>query len=262
MTEETDAPEGGAEGEVAPEAVETPSEATTEQPTGTDEPGPADDAGEAIEEPVKRVPWFQKRIDEVTARKYEAEREAAYWRGLAQGQTPQAPAQQQQSAPPDRYEDPEGYDRWLVQTAVSTAKAQTVQEFRQQQVQRSYEEREAAARVAKPDFDSVVHDPTLPISPLMAEMIRESASGPDIAYHLGKNRAEAERINRLPPYRQAVELGKIEATLTKAPAAPKPIPPAPPQTVGGVSSGLAKTHEQMSYAEYKKVRDAEENNRN
>jgi hypothetical protein len=92
MSEETDAPQGGAEGVVAPEAVETNAEATTAQPTATESAELADDAGEATEEPVKKVPWFQKRIDEVTAQKYEAQRQADYWRGLAEGRTPQTQA--------------------------------------------------------------------------------------------------------------------------------------------------------------------------
>jgi hypothetical protein len=88
MSEETDLQSEGAEG-VEPTAVETNSEATTEQPTGTETPEAADDAGEATEEPVKKVPWFQKRIDEVTAQKYEAQRQADYWRGI--GGRPRSP---------------------------------------------------------------------------------------------------------------------------------------------------------------------------
>jgi hypothetical protein len=126
----------------------------------------------------------------------------------------------------------------------------------------SYEQREAQARSAHPDFDSVVRDPSLPITPLMAEVIRESDLGPQVAYHLGTNRQEAARIASLSPARQAAELGRIEAALTKAPvSSPKPIPPAPPQTVGGVSAGLAKSMSEMSYTEFVAAREAEEKSR-
>lgn len=262
MTNETDAPEGGAGVEAIAEApqVEPVSEATAEQPTGAEQPGPADDAGEATEEAhQKRVPWFQKRIDEVTRQKYDAQREADYWRGVAEGRTPANPQPEQQVGPPDRWEDPEGYDQWLINQATQ----KFAEEQQRQTALRTFEEREARARQTYPDFDSVVRDPTLPITPTMAEVIRESDLGPEVAYHLGTNRQEAQRIAGLPPHRQAVELGRIEALLSKPPAPQiKPIPPAPPATVGAISAGLSKSPEEMSYAEFKAWREAEEKTRN
>lgn len=247
MSEEADATvDGGAEESAQ---VETTSEATTEQDTGTEESGQADDTGEATEEPAKRVPWFQKRIDEVTAKKYEAEREAAYWRGIAEGRTPAQEPQAQPAGPPDRWEDPDGYDRWLIQQATE----QFAQQQQRQTTIRTYEEREAAAKQAHPDFDSVVRDPNLPITPLMADLIRESEVGPEVAYHLGTNREEARRIANLPPHQQAKAFGVLEAKLVPQPAqttSNKPIPPNPPKTVGAVSSGLTKPLEEMSMAEY------------
>jgi hypothetical protein len=255
MSEETDALEGGAEG-VESEAVETTSEATTEQPTETETSDQADDAGEATAEAPKKVPWFQKRIDEVTARKYEAEREAAYWRGIAEART--APPQQQEKTPPDRWEDPDGYDQWLIEKAAKLARQQASEDMQRQSSLRTYGERETRARQTHPDYDHVVSDPTLPITPLMADIIRDSETGPEVAYHLGVNRQEAQRIAGLPPHLQAKELGRIEAALSKPPErTQKPIPPAPPQTVGGVSAGLRKSYEEMSMAEYVKTREAE-----
>jgi hypothetical protein len=252
MSNETDAHEGGAEG-VEPTAVDTISEATTEQTTGAEQTGAADDAGEATEEPVKKVPWFQKRIDEVTAQKYEAQRQADYWRGLAEGRAPAAEPQQQ-VGPPDRWEDPERYDQWLIEQAVSRTK----EEFTRAQSTRSFEEREAAVRASKPDYDTIVRDPSLPITPLMAEVIRESEKGPELAYYLASNRSELAQIASRPPHLQAAALGRIEASLTTpapAPAAIKPIPHAPPQTVSGLSAGLTKPLEEMSMSEYVAARE-------
>jgi hypothetical protein len=260
MSEETDAPQGGAEGETTSEAVETISEATTEQETGTDEPGLADDTGEATEEgeaPAKRVPWFQKRIDEVTAKKYDAEREAAYWRGIAEGRAPAQEAPVRQEAAPDRWEDPEGYDQWLIDQAVT--KFQATQQ--QSTILSTYEERATQFRESKPDFDSVVNNPSLRVTPTMADVIRESDVGPQVAYHLGTNPAESARIASLPLHRQAAELGKLEVKLTSQPipaATAKPIPPSPPQTVGAVSAGLSKPLEDMSMAEYIAARSKEQ----
>lgn len=253
MSEETDGTFAGTEASASTE-VETTSEATTEQTTGAEDTGQADDTGEA----TKRVPWFQKRIDEVTAQKYNAQREADYWRGVAEAsRSPTQPAQQQQVAVPDRWEDPDGYDQWLIQQAAGYARQQAAAEIQQQQQSRSYEERENAVRQARPDYDSVVRDPTLPITPAMAEVIKESEKGPEVAYYLGTNRSEAQRIAMLSPHLQAAALGRIEA-IVAPPAKPalRNPPPAPPQTVAGLSAGLGKGPEDMTMAEYVAARNA------
>jgi hypothetical protein len=262
MSEETDAPQGGTE-VVETSLVETPSEATTEQTTAT-ETAAEPDAGEETEEPVKKVPWFQKRINEVTAKVYEKEAEIAYWRGVAQGQPKPQPAQQQDGPPQlEQFETYEDYERANIAFVVEQRLAQERQQTQRQAALRTHQEREAAFRAVKPDFDAIVGDPTLSITPAMAEVIRESDLGPQVAYHLGNHRDEAARIASLSPQRQAAELGKIEAYLTKAPtSSAKPIPPAPPQTVAGVSSGLSKPMTEMSYAEFVKMREAEEKTRN
>jgi hypothetical protein len=65
----------------------------------------------------------------------------------------------------------------------------------------------------------------------MAETIRASDAGPDVAYYLGSNPKEADRISKLPAFLQAKEIGKIEAKVANAPpvkrtsAAPSPITP-------------------------------------
>lgn len=264
MTEQTDGQEAGTEAEAVAETsqVETPSEATAEQPTETETSESADDAGEATEEPQKRVPWFQKRIDEVTRQKYEAQRESDYWRGVAEGRG-QSNTPVQAEGPPkeDQFESYEDYEQARIDYAVEQRLRQEREVEQRTTVFRTYEERAAKLRETAPDFDSVVGDPSLKITPLMAEVIRESDIGPQVAYHLGTNRSEAERIASLPPHRQAAELGRIEARLTEQPkpaATLKPIPPAPPQTVGGLSAGLTKSLDEMSYAEFVKAREAEE----
>jgi len=261
MNDLTDAGNGGAEPEVTTEGpqVDTPSEDTAEQETGTDEPGQADDAGE--ETATKRVPWFQKRIDEVTAKKYEAEREAAYWRGIAEGRTPQQPVAQAQEGPPreDQFESYEDYEQARIDYAVEQRLRQAEALKAQQAVLQTYEERAARLKESKPDYDSVVGNPALRITPIMADVIRESDAGPEVAYHLGTNPQEAARIAALSPHRQAVELGKLEARLS-APAQPakanRTPPPPPPQTVAGLSNGLNKAPEDMSMAEYVAARNA------
>jgi hypothetical protein len=269
MTDDTDTPQGGtvadAPAPVADDVVDTNAAATPAQPdVAADDAAPAPDAGDDAAEPVKKVPWFQKRIDEVTAQKYEAQRLAEYYKGLAEGRTVQQPQTPQTVGPPqlEQFETYDDYEEAKIAFYVKQGLEQAKQQEQRQALARTHEERENAFRATKPDFDSVVRDPNLPITPIMAEVIRESDLGPEVAYHLGTNHSEAQRIAALSPARQAVEIGKIEAALTKAPITPaKPIPPAPPQTVGGVSAGLKKSMEEMSYAEFVAMREAEEKTR-
>jgi hypothetical protein len=108
---------------------------------------------------------------------------------------------------------------------------------------------EAAARI--PDLDTVITDPTLPVSQIGARFIQESERGPEVAYWLSQNRAEAARIASLDPYTQAFELGKLEMRVTSAPAARKVSQaPAPvPKVAGGANAG-AKDPASMSMDEY------------
>jgi len=72
----------------------------------------------------------------------------------------------------------------------------------------------------------------------MAQSIQYSDVGPDIAYHLGTNPKEADRISKLPPILQAKEIGRIEANLANNPpvkrssSAPAPIAPVTARSSG------------------------------
>jgi hypothetical protein len=75
----------------------------------------------------------------------------------------------------------------------------------------------------------------------MAETIQYSDIGPDLAYWLGTNPKEADRIARLPPLMQAREIGKIEVKLADNPpvkkttSAPTPISPVTARSSGSPS---------------------------
>lgn len=79
-------------------------------------------------------------------------------------------------------------------------------------------------------LESVDH---IEIPPALQNAIMESDVGSDLAYHLGKNPAELERIVALKPYAALMELGKIAAKVSqpaevqkKQPSkAPEPIKP-------------------------------------
>jgi hypothetical protein len=95
----------------------------------------------------------------------------------------------------------------------------------------SYHEREEEARSKYEDFEQVAYNPRLPITQVMAETIQASDVGPEVAYYLGSNPKEADRIAKLSPFLQAKEIGRIEAKLASDPpakktsSAPAPITP-------------------------------------
>lgn len=112
-------------------------------------------------------------------------------------------------------------------------------QHQQTEVLSAYHEREEAAREKYDDFQQVAYNPRLPITDVMAETIQYSEVGPDLAYFLGSNPKEAERISRLSPILQAKEIGRIEAKLASDPpaakkttSAPAPISPVSPSSKG------------------------------
>jgi len=120
--------------------------------------------------------------------------------------------------------------------ALAMHKAEKLIEERESKRQKSeiieaYHDREEDARTKYADFEQVAYNPSIRITDVMAETIQSSDIGPDVAYYLGANPKEAERISRLLPLSQAKEIGKLEAKLVSEPLtkrtsnAPAPISP-------------------------------------
>ena len=138
--------------------------------------------------------------------------------------------------PADQFESPEAYAEALALQKAEELVAQREAAKRQTQVLDSYHEREEDARSKYDDFEQVAYNRAVPITQTMAEAIRESEVGPDVAYYLGTNIDEASRISKLSIASQAREIGKIEAKLAAAPpvkktsSAPAPITPVTPRS--------------------------------
>lgn len=114
-----------------------------------------------------------------------------------------------------------------------------------------FQERLESVRGTIPDIDAVINDPHLPVSEIGARFIQESDVGPQVAYWLSQNRADAARIARLDPYSQAFEMGRIEQRITAAPVARKVSQaPAPVPRVGGGATSGAKDPAAMNEDEY------------
>ena len=138
----------------------------------------------------------------------------------------------------DQFESPEAYAEQLALQKAEELIQQRVMAKRQAEVAEAYHEREEEVRAKYDDFEQVAYNPKLPITEVMAEAIRYSDIGPELAYHLGSNPKEADRISKLAPLAQARELGKLEAKLVDSPPAKKATSaPAPILPVSARSAG-------------------------
>jgi hypothetical protein len=141
----------------------------------------------------------------------------------------------------DNFESTDAYAEALALRKAEELIAQRDRQKEQAEIVEAYGEREEKARDKYDDFEDVVYNPKLRITDVMAETIQYSDLGPDLAYWLGSNPKEAERIARLSPILQAREIGKIEVRLSDNPpvkkttSAPTPISPVTARSSGSPS---------------------------
>jgi len=140
--------------------------------------------------------------------------------------------------PADQFESTEAYAEALAERKAQELVAKREAERQQSEMIEAYHDREEEARNKYDDFEQVAYNPQLRITNVMAETIQASDVGPDVAYYLGSNPKEADRISKLPPFQQAKEIGRIEAKLAAEPvtkktsSAPAPIAPVTARTSG------------------------------
>jgi len=138
--------------------------------------------------------------------------------------------------PADQFESVEAYADALAVRKAEHLIQQREQSAKQAELLDAYHDREEEARAKYDDFEQVAYNPNLPITNAMAETIQASDIGPDLAYYLGVNPKEADRISRLSPFLQAKEIGRLEVKLTTEPMtkkvsnAPEPISPNKPRS--------------------------------
>jgi hypothetical protein len=229
-----------ADAEVQAEAQTTANE--SQAPESTPETTPGEDAAAEIRQRAeKRAQGVQKRIDELTREKHEALRLAQTLaerlQAAGQGDEAKPKATHVGTPDPSQFSTYEDYIDALTDFKIEQRETARTQQYRQAQAQReqaAMQER-AQAQLSKgaekyADFYEVVTDPSLPVTGTMAAAMAEAENGADVAYYLGTNPKEAQRIASLSPTRQAIEIGKIEAKLsaqpvTEATKAPPPIKP-------------------------------------
>lgn len=256
----------------APAAEEVPAEKASADQTPAESKPPEPDHATETKKALKGV---QKRIDELTRARYEAEergrqeseqarQEALYWRQ-------QAEAMKQQIGPPkaDQFGDYEKYLQALAAHEAEKIAEQRIQQERQaswemqQRQAQEYQRQQAAMQYQAtlnqkleaatkkfPDFVEVVSSPELPGLQGTAAFnaILESEVGAEVMYYLGKNPAKAHQIASLSPVAQAREIGRIEAAIESGKTVSNA--PPPPASVDAKTGTATKDPRRMTIDEY------------
>lgn len=166
----------------------------------------------------------------------------------------------QQPGRPQDYSAPEDYTRAVAEHAVREVgadilarQANQAREIAARASQDAWAEATATFRRKAPDFDAVAHNPDLPVTPVMADAIRDSSRGAEIAYYLGKNPAEAAQIATLSPVSQATAIARLEGRIGSS-ATPISRAPQPIGTLSGRGGGAGKPLEDMDFDDYRRAR--------
>jgi hypothetical protein len=274
MTTET---EGAAEAvaedtTLAPEVEAAEAEAGTEG-SGDDAAAAAGTEGQAEQPKPKKT--AQERINELTAKTRQAERDAEYWRQEAQRhQQQQAPAKAEPAADDDKEPNPNEYTygdsdvaylrdlgkfeaRQAVKEARRAVREELDQERAQAQLQSQLDSFQSRMAQQYPDGEpagitAIKRMTTL--SEGIVQPILASDIGPKLADHLGSNPAELRRLSGLSPALQAFELGKLETKLASK-VQPKTLTnaPEPTPTVRGAGGQFKAAPDTDDFAAFEKA---------
>jgi hypothetical protein len=214
------------------EDTEVPVVDTTPELEATAAPAPEVETPD--EKPSESKVFTQEELDAAIGKRLAREQrkwEREQARLAAERQAVAAPANVSQ----DQFNSVEEYAAALATQKAEELLRQREMSKQQAELREAYADREEDARGRYDDFEQVAYNPSLPITNVMAEAIQASDVGPDVAYYLGSNPKEADRISRLSPTLQAKEIGKLEAKLANDPpvkktsSAPSPLSPVKPK---------------------------------
>jgi hypothetical protein len=196
----------------------------------------AEPVAEEIQAPENEQPteqqsktFTQEELDAIVGKRLA--REQRKWEREQSRRVQEAPAGTAELPAPEQFESVDAYADALAVRKAEELLVKREADRQKMDMLEAYQDREEEARGKYEDFEQVAYNPKLPITSVMAETIQASDIGPDLAYYLGTNPREADRISRLTPFLQAKEIGKLEAKISSAPvlkkttSAPPPIAP-------------------------------------
>lgn len=248
----------------------------------TPEPEPAPDSDpetpqedEDKGEKDKAVKGVQKRIDELTKARREAERKAEEAeRKLAeiQGSRPadkNAPANPTEPAGKPKIEDfptIEAYYEALTDFKIEQREKAAAAKESASAAQKDWEERADSFKSQHADYDEAIDSVKIPNnSPSIKELSQAVfAGGPELLYQLAKAPDEVARIAALPPIEALLALGEFKAKIPAPEKQPQKVSsaPKPPARVGGTApTAKAIDDPNLEYADFEKLRNAQERRR-
>lgn len=204
-------------------ASETTEEVEGAEPSETVEE--TEEETEQTEQPPKKENAVQKRIDQITKEKHEARAEAEYWKKVATGEIkPQEPVQEQPTVHPDGKPQVEQFDSYedfveaLTDWKADQREKQKEQATRAKTIAEQNATRIEQARTTHEDFDEAVSNLNgIMVPPVTIEAIQESELSAEVFYYLGKNVAEAKKLQGMSIPAQLREIGRIEEKLSTKP---------------------------------------------
>ncbi len=136
--------------------------------------------------------------------------------------------------------------------------AEIIEAAERQLVNQAWSERVMDAKSRYADFEQVALAPDVPITPQIADLLKQSDKGPDLAYWLGMNKAAAAEIaalSKTQPVLAAMHLGRLEASLSAPSPRMTPQTPEPIAPVRGKAQAVVNP-DKLSMAEYIAARKA------
>lgn len=267
-------PEPTAETPDTPPVETAPPDATPPAADGEAPDSEFDEDGEPLTERAARSSRTKlQTIKKLRVRARTAELELARTQGeLAAFKAGKAPAPLEPPAPPvltptndqePQEADYATYEAYIEARADFRARRAVREELDQRQqhdeavrVQRTVAERIAAFAAEHPDYQEVVSNPDLVLTPAIADTLTASEDGPALAYALAKDVPRFQRIRALPPVLAIRAIGELAAELRLAQPAPKaaeppptpklPSAPPPPTPVRGGSVATSVTLEEFA----------------
>lgn len=207
------------------------------------------------EPPVRTSGRLQPRINELTAARHAAEARAAAAEARAAAAEARVQAQADTLPPVEPPSDAAQF-RALIQAEVAThlqrQKAAEAQETQLEQLTQKY-----------PDFETVVQQSTLEVSPVLTAAITGSPHRLELIYYLAQHPDETAMLNVASPLAIARDIRELGLTFTARPGSeaspPVPSSHAPPPLTPTRGNGTnSQNLDTMSFRDYVKVRNEQE----
>lgn len=236
MTEQADDLETAINQEIEQEAVQETEQKPTEEKTDA-----IAESVPAQEETPAESDGVQKRINKITAEKYEEKRRADELEKRLKAIESQPVQEAKEPALEDFDYDDAKYQAALVQHQVqkalesqNKAEQERLAKERVNNMAQSFNAKVAEFTEKTADYAEVVSNvPQLPDATLEAVMTLEN--GPQVAYYLGKHLDVADEIASSSPIQAAIRLGEIRTLLSSS--KPETKPSSAPDPVETITSG-------------------------